>query len=129
VDPDALSFFHSPGEKGFGNAITGWSNRRFDQLSERAISLSLEERTPLLAEMQQILARDQPVSVLWYPEGRWAYRPAAHAGWITDRGHGILIKRSFLRPYAQAAAVSGPVSEDGGSSAAWIVLAEDKGFE
>jgi peptide/nickel transport system substrate-binding protein len=97
VDPDALYyFFHSPGPKGFGAAITGWGNPRFDELAEQATVAGPEERKRLYAEMQQILAAESPAIVLWYLDGAWAYRPAAFDGWVADFGHGIFTKRSFL---------------------------------
>lgn len=120
VDPDALYyFFHSPGEKGFGNVITGYANREFDRLVERAATMTPEERKPLLHEAQQILAEEVPVATLWYRQGVYAYRPAAYDRWTADLGHGIFHKRSFLEPYAGEA---GDDDGEGGSSAALPIL-------
>lgn len=123
ADPDSLYyFFHSPGEdKGFGDAITGWSNERFDELSESAATQPLQERQRLFDQMQSILAEEAPVVVLWYTDGNYAYRPAAYDGWVSDPGQGIFTKRSFLPAYANTDP-EGPVEEIGESSVwPWVV--------
>jgi len=111
VDPDALYyFFHSPGPKGFGASITGYTNPAFDALAEAATTAPNEQRKRMDAQMQQMLADDVPSMVLWYRDGDWAYRPAGYDGWVADQGQGILTKRSFLPEYvnqARAARTSG----------------------
>jgi peptide/nickel transport system substrate-binding protein len=131
VDPDALYyFFHSPGPKGFGGAITGWTNPAFDMLAEQATTAGLEDRTRLLGEAQTLIAAENPLIVLWYRDGEYAYRSAEYDGWVSDPGHGIFTKRSFLPRYVEqarterAAASGGPAAapgEDGGA-ATWIVV-------
>lgn len=98
VDPDGLYyFFHSPGPKGFGGAISGYSNAEVDRLSERAAAeLDAATRLADMYDIQRILAAEVPVIVYYYPDGVYAYRPAAYSGWLADPGHGILTKRSFL---------------------------------
>ncbi len=124
VDPDALYyFFHSPpkpGEKakGFGAAITGYSNPEYDKLVEEASTADTSERRRLLSEAQDLLARDLPQQVLWYPDGIWAYRQAAYDGWVNDRGQGILTKRSFLTGYDNIALNKGGANGTGGGSGA-----------
>lgn len=123
TDPDNLYFFfHSPGERGIGKVFTGWSNSRFDQLVERAAGMSAQDRTPLMHEAQRIMADEVPLLTFWYRDGVHAYRSDAYDGWITDFGHGVFTKRSFLRPYAQAASSSQTGDEDGGGAVPWIVL-------
>ncbi len=101
VDPDSLYyFFHSPGDKGFGASITGFTNAEFDALAEAAAVAEADERLELFADMQQILADEAPVIVMWYPDGLYGYRPSAYDGWITDPGQGIFTVRSFLADYA-----------------------------
>lgn len=119
ADPDSLYyFFHSPGEeKGFGDGVTGWSNERFDELSERAATQPPQQRQALFDQMQSILAEEAPVVVLWYPDGNYAHRPAAYDGWVSDPGQGTFTKRSFLPGYANTGA-AGAV-EDVGESSAW----------
>lgn len=125
VDPDALYyFFHSPGPKGFGAAITGYSNPRYDELAETASTAPNEERKALTAQMQEILAEEVPSMVLWYRDGDWAYRPADYDGWVADPGQGIFTKRSFLPEYvkqargSQSSDVDADASDDPGSGAA-----------
>lgn len=98
VDPDALYyFFHTPGERGFGETQTSYSNPEFDDIVVRAgESGDLDDRRELLDEAQRILARDVPMIVVTYPDGIWAFRPDAYQGWIADFGHSPLTKRSFL---------------------------------
>ncbi len=127
TDPDGLYFFfHSPGDKGIGAIFTAWADPGFDRLVERASQLPADARKPLLHEAQRIMAEEVPVLTFWYRDGVFAYRPAAYDGWITDFGHGILTKRSFLRPYAQTATAAPAGGEgDGGTGGAvlWVVLA------
>jgi len=90
--------------KGFGGSITGFANPEFDKLVEDATTAGADDRRRLLGQAQDILARDLPQQVLWYPDGIWAYRQAAYDGWVNDRGQGIFTKRSFLTGYEEIAA-------------------------
>lgn len=129
VDPDALYyFFHSPGPRGFGAAISGYSNPRYDQIVEEATTKDVAERKPLLYEAQRILAEEAPVVVFYYPDGNYGYRPSAYEGWVSDKGHGILTKRSFLPQYVEESSVSrqnggSPASDGDGSGSGGVVLA------
>lgn len=102
ADPDALYyFFQSPGTKGFGEQITGYSNAEFDRLVQQAAGIEdLNERAQILHRAQRILAEEVPTLTLYYPDGLYAVRPAAYNGWVADPGHGVLHKRSFLPEYA-----------------------------
>jgi peptide/nickel transport system substrate-binding protein len=119
VDPDALYyFFHSPSPtKGFGAAITGYSNPEFDKVAEEGTTASNADRKKLTAQMQEILARDVPSMAMWYRTGDWTYRPADYDGWVADPGQGILTKRSFLPEYVKVARASRASGEDGATSA------------
>jgi len=137
VDPDALYyFFRSPGgkgpngkERGFGGAITGYSNPEYDALVDEAASAEAPERRRLLGDAQALLARDIPQQVLWYPDGIWAYRQAAYDGWVNDRGQGIFTKRAFLPGYEDIAlnkvgkdgAPSSPLKGTGNSVTPFVV--------
>lgn len=125
VDPDALYyFFHSPGKgpdgrpKGFGGSITGYTNPEYDKIVEEATTATSDERRELLGQAQEILARDAPLQVLWYPDGVWAYREAAYDGWVNDRGHGIFTKRSFLEGYEDIAVKNATATGEAGEPAA-----------
>ncbi len=129
VDPDALYyFFHSPGPKGFGASIAGYTNPRFDQIVEQATTKDVADRKPLLYDAQRLLAEEAPVIVFYYPDGDYAYRPSAYEGWVSDKGHGIFTKRSFLPEYVkdaeasrQAAGSSTRSSDDGSGSGGAVV--------
>ena len=130
VDPDALYyFFHSPGPKGFGASITGWTNRQFDALAEQATTAQVQDRKRLAADMQKLIAAENPVLVLWYRDGEFAYRPAAYDGWVPDFGHGIFTKRSFIPQYVEQSRAaggsgggSGGASDTGGTTTTVIVV-------
>ena len=80
VDPDGLYyFFHSPGPKGFGSAITGYTNTQFDQLTEQATTLDVAARKPVLNQAERIFASEPPIVVFWYPEENYAFRAAGYA--------------------------------------------------
>jgi len=101
ADPDHLYFFfHTPGGGGFGAVFSGYANAEFDALVGDALNLSAPEKKELLTQAQDIFAEEAPAVTLSYPNGRWAYRPAAYDGWISDPGHGVFTKRSFLAEYA-----------------------------
>ena len=53
-------------------------------------------RTGTLAEAQTIIADDTPIITLAYLEGVYAYRPEMYDHWVSDTGHGLFNKRSFL---------------------------------
>ncbi len=104
VDPDALYyFFHSPGAKGFGVSVSGFTNASFDGVVEGATIIPLDERADELNTAEEILADEIPGMSLWYRTGEYAYRPAAYGGWVSDPGHGIFTKRSFLPDTVAAA--------------------------
>ena len=118
VDPDALYyFFHSPGSKGFGGSITGYSNATYDQLVEQATTAEAAERRRVLAEAQRILAEEIPQQVLYYPDGVWAFREAAYDGWVNDRGQGVFTKRSFLPGYEELEVLPAAATGDGDDAA------------
>jgi peptide/nickel transport system substrate-binding protein len=103
ADPDHLFFFfHSP-NRGVGGFFSGYSNPEFDAITEDALDEDVEAKLPLVHQAQEILANEVPAITLYYPDGRWAYRPAAYDGWISDPGHGAFTKRSFLADYANVA--------------------------
>lgn len=117
VDPDALYyFFHSPGPKGFGASITGWTNPAFDALAEQATTAAAADRTRLLGQAQELIAAENPLVVLWYRNGEYAYRPAEYDGWVSDPGHGIFTKRSFLPEYVEAARAQRTGAEPAGAA-------------
>ncbi len=98
---------------------SGYSSGRFEQLADRvAGSTDVSSRRAAVAEELRLLARDLPVVPLFFYDGIFAYRRAAHDGWVYVKGSGILDKRSFLRsgPAPDATRPPGlPAPEDPGS--------------
>lgn len=106
ADPDHLFFFfHSPG-RGVGAIFSGYANPEFDAILESALEKPIDEKLALTAQAQELFAAEAPAVVLFYPDGRWGYRPSAYDGWVSDPGHGVFTKRSFLTPAAAGQEVS-----------------------
>jgi peptide/nickel transport system substrate-binding protein len=117
ADPDGLLYlFHCPGTTGFGASQSGYCNPKFDELVERASTLSAEDRRPLFAEAQQILFDDPPIISLYFPDGLFAYNPKAYEGWIQNPGHGIFNRDSFLPGKRAERAAPSEEAEGGGRS-------------
>lgn len=95
-DPNYLiGLFHSDPELG-GLSRTGYANPEFDALAEeQEETVDEAERYALLAEMQEILARDMPASALYFPAEIVPYRPEAFDQW-TPYAEGILNKANFV---------------------------------
>ena len=114
ADPDHLFFFfHSPG-RGVGAIFSGFASPDFDAILDSALGKPISEKLALIARAQDIFADEAPAVVLYYPDGRWGYRPSAYDGWASDPGHGVFTKRSFLTP----SAADSNVSETAGETAA-----------
>ena len=112
ADPDHLFFFfHSPG-RGVGGIFSGYANPAFDAVLEDALDAPIDEKLTLIGQAQEIFADEAPAVVLYYPDGRWGYRPDAYDGWISDPGHGVFTKRSFLAPYAAGSEAPEPASDE-----------------
>ena len=110
ADPDHLFFFfHSPG-RGVGGIFSGYANPDFDAVLEDALDAPIPEKLSLIGQAQEIFAAEAPAVVLYYPDGRWGYRPGAYDGWISDPGHGVFTKRSLLAPYAAGSAAPEPAA-------------------
>lgn len=122
-DPDGLLYaFHSPGKTGFGAFITGYSNPKFDELVDKAATVGVEQRKPLLAEAGKVMYDGPPTISLYFPDGTFAHRPAAYDQWVQEIGHGIFHKRSFLAgARSTSEATKTGTSEDGGGGAGGVV--------
>jgi peptide/nickel transport system substrate-binding protein len=95
-------------------------------LVEQARSqIDVNERKRLLYEAQRVFAQDAPAQVLFYPDGIYAYRPAAYNGWISDPGHGILTKRSFIPGYEKIGThpLAGTTSSSAKGGPPWAAIA------
>ena len=84
-------------------AISGFTNATFDGIVEGATIIPLDERADELHSAEEILAKEIPGMSLWYRTGEYAYRPEAYGGWVSDPGHGLFTKRSFLPDSVNAA--------------------------
>ncbi|MCP9488591.1 MAG: ABC transporter substrate-binding protein [Solirubrobacteraceae bacterium MAG38_C4-C5] len=82
---------------------------------------TVEEFRSLISSTHGILADDPPVVPLFYPEERYAVRPAAFDGWEGSPGLGVVHKFSLVGEEGSTAAVSS--EESGGPSTLGIVIA------
>ncbi len=90
--------FHSDCRFGTIN-IGGYRNADVDRLgADLAGAVAPDKQKQILFEMQKIIATEVPVHVLFYQDGIYAYRADKHAGWVYQKGQGIVNKRSFVDP-------------------------------
>ena len=102
---------------------SGYRSAAFDRLADRVGSArTTAARQESVDRQMRLLAADLPVVPLFFPEGAFAYRPGAHAGWTYIKGSGILDKRSFLGGDRGASrpATPGGSGSDGGSGS-WVI--------
>ena len=114
-DPDFLArLFGTPPADGSLN-YTGYRSAAFDALAGRIASTADRgARLAAVTEMLQLLATDPPAVPLFFPSGRYAYRPSVYENWVYVKGSGILDKRSFLEAPAvphRAGRVRAPAGE------------------
>ena len=57
---------------------------------------TIEDRTDVLYEMQELFNSQPTAAVLYYPEEHWAFHPEAYDNWAESPGYGIVHKWSFL---------------------------------
>jgi len=96
-DPDFLRRVFGSDPRQAPLNYAGYRSRAFEGLADRVASAPNRgsRRRAATAELRQ-LAQDLPVVPLFFSEGRFAYRPAIHDGWVFVKGAGILDKQSFL---------------------------------
>lgn len=90
-------------------------------LGEAESADTVEEFRSVISSTHGILADDPAVVPLFYPEERYAVRPAAFDGWEGSPGLGVVHKFSLVGEEGSAPAVGG--GDSGGSSALGIVIA------
>ena len=97
--PTALvDLFHSNCQRVTIN-IGGYKNPEVDRLGEQlAVTVDLVRQKQIAAQMQQIVARDLPIHVLFYQDTIMAYRPSAYDKWVFQKGQGYVTKLSFVDP-------------------------------
>ena len=81
-DPDFILSSFTSGQCGYWSD-TCYSNPEYDRLyKEQQVTLDPDERQAIVVEMQQMLYRDLPEIVLWYPN--------SFEAWRADRWEGFL---------------------------------------
>lgn len=105
ADPDAMiHFFGTPQPGRPGAGLSGYANPDFDALAEEAaVETDPEARLQMIHELQAMFAEDVPALALYYPDGRYAVRPASYDRWVSDVGHGTFHKLSFVPDGAELA--------------------------
>ena len=117
-DPDFLSrvFGSRPEQAPFN--YSGYASPDFDRAAALiATAEDASARREAVEEALRTLSDDLPVVPLFFPTGRYAYRPAVYDGWVFVKGSGIFDKRSFVEPAAPApgGVAAGPTPDaDGG---------------
>ena len=108
-DPDFLGrVFGSDPETAPLN-FSGYRSEAFDELMRRiATEPDRAARQELVDQALALLQNDVPVAPLFFPVGAYAFRPAVFDRWVFVKGSGILDKRSFLAPAADARPTSQP---------------------
>lgn len=124
-DPDFLQRVFGSDPRTAPLNYAGYRSQSFEALADRVASATdrRSRRRAVAAELR-LLARDMPAIPLFFPEGRFAYRPAIHNGWLYVKGAGILDKRSFLRsaPASSSRAASDEGEETADSSSLLDIL-------
>ncbi len=124
-DPDFILSSFTSGQCGYWSD-TCYANPEYDDLyKEQQVTLDVDERQAIVHEMQQILYRDTPEIVLWYPNGFEAWRADRWEGFLPwPEPDGVVFwgnPYSALNVRRVANATSSSASSDSGLPAAvWI---------
>jgi peptide/nickel transport system substrate-binding protein len=92
IDPDFfIRSVHDSGEfKTGGFNWMGYKNPRLDELAmAQSRTMNIDERKKLVLEAQEIIFKDQPGTVLIYPQATMAYRSDKLKGLVPQLGEGI----------------------------------------
>jgi peptide/nickel transport system substrate-binding protein len=111
-DPDFLRRVFGSDPRNAPLNFSGYRSPEFETLAGRVASAPTRRarRSAVTSELR-LLATDAPEVPLFFSEGRFAYRPAIHDGWVFVKGAGIFDKRSFL---AGGPSSSSPPESQGG---------------
>ncbi|MFN2388236.1 MAG: ABC transporter substrate-binding protein [Actinomycetota bacterium] len=91
---------------------TGYRSPAFDARMDPVVTTGgVAARRGAVEAALRLLARDVPAVPLFFVEGAFPYRSAAHDGWVFVAGSGILDKLSFL-PQVVAGDTGGPERRD-----------------
>lgn len=93
---------------------TYYSNPYYDQLFlQQQAAINATERQAIIHEMQQIVYRDSPYIVLWYPYYLYAYRTDTFANYPDMRAHPGMIPDQFWF-YFEVSPAGWPTNVDAG---------------
>ncbi len=96
VPSRAVQLFHSKPDRGPFN-LSAYESTEMDALFDRlAVTLDPDERLRLLRQVERLVEEDVPFITWAYPDGIFAYRPAAYDGYMFVNGIGPLHPLSFL---------------------------------
>jgi peptide/nickel transport system substrate-binding protein len=85
ADPSSLLNVATTEQIPTGASETGYSNPEYDQLYiEQGVTVDPAKRKEILFKMQEILLRDTPYIIAWYPQSIAAYRVDRFQGWVED---------------------------------------------
>lgn len=86
-DPDMLRGVYHSNPPSQTHKATGYSNPEVDRLIDAQLATyDLEERKRLVARIQQIVAEELPVMMLYYTTFFWAYRKSVFDQWYYTPG-------------------------------------------
>jgi peptide/nickel transport system substrate-binding protein len=86
-DPDQLRYVYHSNPPSATHKATGYSNPEVDRLLDSQLATYDEvERKRLVARIQQIVAEELPVAMLYYTTWFWAYRKSVFDQWYFTPG-------------------------------------------
>lgn len=98
ADPASLLNIVTTEQIASGISETGYANPEYDQLyAEQGVTVDAAKRVEIIHKMQEILVRDVPYIIPYYPQSVAAYRTDRFQGWvIIPDGRLSLINRISL---------------------------------
>lgn len=95
-DPSSLLYITTTEQIPTGVSETGYANPEYDELYNRQlVTVDPAERAAIIQQMQQIMVRDVPYIIPYYPQAVQAYRTDRFEGWVLDP-EGLLALESRL---------------------------------
>lgn len=90
------ALLHSDPEIGTLN-VTGLADADVDALVDQVRAApTVEERAPLIGQLETLVADVRPFVMLFYQDGAYAYRTSTFDGWVYQSGQGLLGKLSLV---------------------------------
>lgn len=84
-DPSSLLYIATTEQIPTGVSEAGYSNPEYDALfQEQQVTVDKAKRNEILHKMQEILIRDVPYIIPYYPDTVQAYRTDAFGGWVIE---------------------------------------------